>query len=151
MVAEGVSTSPPATVVIDVAAVADQPVAQSALYDAMEDQARPVWLAATDADGNPSTFTYTAPTAGTLTGTGDELTYTPPPNYSGIVTFTFTASDDAGSSIATITIEVHAVNDAPTAAGFQIAATEDTPAAFTYLGNVGDASAVPAIRDAMKV
>jgi len=65
----------------------------------------------------PGTLTWTVlsqPLHGTLSGTAPALTYTPATNYYGPDSFTFKVNDGTSdSNIATITITVTAVNDAP--------------------------------------
>jgi hypothetical protein len=82
-----------------------------------EDAAKAITLTATDAEGSPLTYTVvTQPTHGTLTGTAPALTYTPAANYNGPDSFTFKANDGTvDSSVATVSITVTAVNDAPVA------------------------------------
>src|SRR6185295_9826927 len=56
-------------------------------------------------------------------------TFTPAPNYMGPATFTFKANDGSlDSNVATISITVTPVNDAPVATAGALNATEDTPA-----------------------
>ena len=72
----------------------------------------------TDADGQPLTATVVAgPTNGTLALNPDgSFTYTPTANYSGPDSFTYQAGDGTDlSNVATVTITVNPVNDAPTA------------------------------------
>lgn len=70
--------------------------------------ALPITLSATDADGDPLTFSVAStPTHGTLSGSAPALTYTPTAGYSGSDSFTFKALDaDALSAPATVTIGV---------------------------------------------
>jgi VCBS repeat-containing protein len=70
-----------------------------------------------DPDGNPLTATLvTGPAHGTLTlNPNGSFTYTPAANSNDAVTFTYRASDGtAQSNLATVTITVNPVNDAPT-------------------------------------
>jgi hypothetical protein len=134
-ISDGTTTTAAATVSISLAPVADKPQAQGGVRQAVEDTALAITLTALDPDGNPTTFTHGNPGQGTLTGDGANLVYTPPANYNGTTSFTFTASDDAGSSNATITLQVGAVNDAPTAAAANLAVTEDAPTAITLGGS----------------
>jgi len=70
----------------------------------------PITLSATDADGNPLTYTTTAPAHGTLSGSGATRTYTPTAGYYGADSFTYTVSDGyATSTSATVTLTVNAV------------------------------------------
>ena len=70
------------------------PVAAAQSVTTDEDTAVAITLAATDADGDPLTYTIvTAPAHGTLSGTAPSLTYTPAANYNGPDSFTFKAND----------------------------------------------------------
>ena len=61
--------------------------------------------------------------------TAPALTYTPAANYNGPDSFTFKANDGtADSNVATVTITVTAVNDAPVAANGSLTTSEDMPA-----------------------
>src|SRR5206468_1242288 len=73
----------------------------------------------TDVDGDTlSAALVSNPSRGTLTLNGDgSLVYMPALNYNGVDTFTYKASDgQAQSGVATATITVTPVNDAPVAA-----------------------------------
>ena len=63
------------------------------------------------------TFTIVTPPAhGMLTGTGDNRSYQPDPDFNGTDSFTFKANDGANdSNTSTVNITVNAVNDAPIA------------------------------------
>lgn len=83
----------------------------------------PITLFATDPAGSNDTLSYsvaalTPSSAGTLTGTAPNLTFTPAPDFTGNASFTFTASDEDGgtSTPAQVDIVVTPVNDAPTLA-----------------------------------
>ncbi|MEZ4541679.1 MAG: FG-GAP-like repeat-containing protein [Chloroflexota bacterium] len=69
-----------------------------------------VGLSASDADGDPLTFTIVKnPQHGTLAGTGPNRTYTPAAGYHGPDRFTFKANDGvADSNVATVSITVTA-------------------------------------------
>jgi hypothetical protein len=69
--------------------------------------ATPVTLSGTDPEGTPLTFAVaTPPTSGDLSGAAPDLTYTPDPGFSGVDSFTFTASDGSLSDTGTVTLEV---------------------------------------------
>jgi hypothetical protein len=78
-----------------------------------EDTPRAITLTAIDTD--PLTYTVvTTPTFGLLTGTPPNLTYTPNADYFGPDAFTFRANDGTfDSNVATISLTVRPVNDAP--------------------------------------
>ena len=119
---DGTAVSNVATVTVTVTAVNDAPVAVDDSATTAEEtrgQRRGAdqrhgrrWR--DDADGqrwSPS------PAHGTVTLASDgSFTYTPAANYHGPDSFTYTASDGtAVSNVATVTITVTAVNDAPVA------------------------------------
>lgn len=109
------------------------PVAQAQSVTTDEDTAKDVVLAAMDIDGDTLTYTVvTQPAHGALSGTVPNLTYTPNANYNGTDSFTFKANDGTvDSNIATVTITVTAVNDAPVAGDQSVTTDEDTAKAIT--------------------
>ncbi|MFN8480934.1 MAG: ExeM/NucH family extracellular endonuclease, partial [Kouleothrix sp.] len=91
------------------------PVAQNQSVTTAEDTAASITLGATDGNGDSLTYSYTQPAHGTVTGTGPNVTYTPAANYNGPDSFTFKANDGTvDSNVATVSITVTPVNDAPT-------------------------------------
>lgn len=112
-----------AAVNITVIPVNDPPVASNDSIATDEDTplnfAAPGVLANdTDIDGNPLTAVLNAgPTHGTLVlTTNGSLIYTPNANYNGPDSFTYHANDgSANSNVATVSITVTPVNDAPAA------------------------------------
>jgi len=118
-----------ATVNINVTAVNDAPVAASATFTGLEDAAAiSGTLTATDVDsGDTQTFTLGSnPSNGNVTlnanGTFD---YVPNANFNGTDSFQYIVTDAAGAtSIATATVTVTAVDDAPVAADSFAAADE---------------------------
>ena len=104
----------------------DPPVATNQNLTTNEDTAKAITLTATDANNDALTYSIVSnPTHGTLSGTALNLTYTPSANYNGSDSFTFKANDGtADSNVATITLQVLAVNDAPS---FTIGANQTVP------------------------
>lgn len=99
-----------------------------------EDTAVPIVLQASDGDaGDVLKFTIvTAPQNGTLSGTAPNLTYTPAADFNGSDSFTFKVNDGkVDSNIATVSITITAVNDAPKASDGAIDATAGVPASGT--------------------
>lgn len=92
------------------------PVANAQSPTTTEDTALPITLTGSDLDNNPLTYVMDAPPLhGTLSGTLPHATYTPSANYFGPDSFTFVVYDGALISLAaTVSINVTAVNDAPT-------------------------------------
>ena len=120
---DGQSSSPPTLVSITVNAVNDAPVAADDAYSTSEDVALVVPAPGvlgndTDADGDALTaILVTGPANGAVVVNGDgSFTYTPAANFAGTDSFTYQASDGSSlpSNTATVTINVTAVNDAPT-------------------------------------
>lgn len=113
---DGVANSNTATVTINVAPVNDAPTASNQTVAASEDTAQPVTLSGNDTEGDALTYVIVAgPAHGMLTGSGANRTYTPAADYSGADSFTFQVNDgSANSNTATVTINIAAVNDAPT-------------------------------------
>jgi len=123
------------TITVSVGLINDAPVANGQTVTTLEDTSAAITLSATDADGDPLTWSYTQPTHGLVTGTAPSLTYTPVLNYHGPDSFTFHVNDGmVDSNIATITITVTAVNDAPTALDQSLITDEDIPLPITLTG-----------------
>ena len=117
---DGTADGTVATVTITVNSVNDAPVAADQTVGTAEDTALNGAVTATDVEGDPLTYALVADAAhGTVTLSPDgSFTYTPAANYNGPDSFTFQANDGtADSNVATVTITVTAVNDAPVLTG----------------------------------
>ncbi|PYQ92457.1 MAG: hypothetical protein DMG02_01355 [Acidobacteria bacterium] len=141
---DGTVDSAAATVSLTVVHVNHAPVAAAQTVTTTEDTARAVVLTATDADGDPLTYSVVAgPTHGALSGTAPNLTYTPALNYNGPDSFTFTAKDATlVSTTATVTITVTPVNDPPVANAQSVTTAEDTAAPIVLTGSDVDGDAL---------
>src|SRR3989441_1159094 len=87
----------------------------------------------TDAEGDPlTTMLVDGPSHGAVAHNADgSFTYTPATNYNGSDTFTYTVNDgQADSNVATVSLSVTSVNDAPRGANKTVATREDT--AYTF-------------------
>lgn len=126
-----------ATVTIHVAPVNDPPVAFSVSYVVNEDSSIALGLPVIDVDGDPLGYIVDAqPQHGTLTGYGNSLVYTPAPNFNGTDSFTYYAVDPfSTSNVATITIAVLPVNDAPVATDLGVSVDQDTATSFSLLAS----------------
>ena len=96
-------------------AVANQaPVAAAQSVTIVEDTAKAITLAATDADGDAMTYAIVAnPAHGTMSGSGSARTYTPVANYHGADSFTYKVNDGTvDSNPATVSITVTTVANA---------------------------------------
>jgi VCBS repeat-containing protein len=110
------------------------PVAVNDAYSVAEDQTLSVpapGLLGNDTDPNGDTLTavqVTGPSHGSLTLNPDgSFTYAPAANYHGPDSFTYRASDGAlQSNVATVSLTVTAVNDAPVAQPDSYTTAEDT-------------------------
>jgi VCBS repeat-containing protein len=114
---DGTASSTVATVTITVTGVNDAPVANSMATSLNEDSSKAITLTATDVDGNPLTYSIvTMPAHGTLTGKPPSMTYVPAANFHGADSFAFKANDGTvDSNIATVSLTIISVNDAPVA------------------------------------
>jgi VCBS repeat-containing protein len=153
-VSDGTLQSNTATVTITVNPVNDAPVAANDAYRVDEDTplvvgAPGVLANDTDVEGDPLTAALVAgPSHGTLAlSSSGSFTYTPAANYNGADSFTYKANDGtADSNVATVTLTITPVNDAPSATGDSYSTDEDTPltvAAPGVLGNDSDVDGDP--------
>jgi hypothetical protein len=137
---DGKADSNIATVSITVTPVNDAPVAVAKSLTTNEDQSAGVVLSATDKDGNPLTYSVvSSPAQGKLTGTAPNLTYAPNADYHGPDSFTYKANDGkADSNIATVSITVNPVNDAPVVVAKSAVTPRETPIAILLSGSDKD-------------
>lgn len=140
------------------------PVAQDGSASGAEDSTLSGQAVAVDANNDALTYSLVnGPAHGTLTfNANGSYSYTPDANYAGSDSFTFRANDgSANSNIATITLSVAAVNDAPivaaalanqafaedNAVSFALPAgsfTDVDDATLTLSATLADGSALPA-------
>lgn len=139
-----------ATISLTVGAVNDAPVVHALSVITNEDTAVVITLNASDVDSASLTFSIVAqPTHGKLgavsapncvaIGSGSNciatVTFTPAANYNGPDGFTFKANDGAlDSNLATVSITVLPVNDAPVASNGTTQTNEDNPTLITLSG-----------------
>jgi hypothetical protein len=86
------------------------------------------------ADGGTSV----AVTNGTVALVAGQLVFTPASNYNGPASFTYTISDGALTSTATVSGTVTPANDAPVAVDDSFTVTEDASVTINVLGNDSD-------------
>ena len=101
-----------------------------------------------DPDADPLVITTASPAAshGTVTCTASTCTYTPAANYHGPDSFTYAISDgDSGLDLATVSVTVTSVNDAPNAINDSMTMSEDTPVVVSVLANDTDPDADPLV------
>jgi VCBS repeat-containing protein len=140
---DGTADSNFAAVTIEVACVNDAPVAFDDANATNEDTPVNGSVATNDTDPEDNALTFgnaSDPAHGSVTLNLDgSYTYTPDANYCGTDSFTYQANDGgADSNVATVTIEVACVNDAPVAADDANATSEDTPVTGSVAGNDSD-------------
>jgi VCBS repeat-containing protein len=146
---DGTSYSNVATVSITVTPVNDAPTAADQNVSTAEDTAVDITLGASDVEGDALTWIVDAPAHGTLSGTAPDLRYTPDAGWSGSDSFTFKVNDGAlDSNVATVTITVTPVNDAPTAADQNVSTAEDTAVDITLGASDVEGDALTWIVDA---
>src|SRR5207248_2655808 len=130
---DGTVDSTAATVSLTVVHVNHAPVAAAQTATTAEDTAKAIVLTATDADGDPLTYSVVAgPAHGALSGVVPNRTYTPAANYNGPDSVTFKANDGTlNSNVATVTLTVTPVNDAPIATAQSVTTNQDTAKAIS--------------------
>jgi hypothetical protein len=108
LVTDGQAFSEPAVVSIAVTPVNDGPLANPQSVSTAKDMPLDIVLTGADADGDPITFTIVSgPSHGILSGSGQDLTYTPSPGYTGPDSFSFIVNDgeqDSGTSAVIIMV-----------------------------------------------
>ena len=150
------TTSNVATVVITVINVNDPPVAIDESY--VTDEDTPLSIIAPgllgndlDIDGDAllvTVFDNMSSAGGTVTvGSDGSISYTPPLNFNGSDTFTYTVSDgNGGTDLGMVTITVNPINDNPLAVDDNYSTNQDTPlnlSAPGVLGNDNDVEGDP--------
>ena len=117
------------------------PTASNVTASTFEDTPVAVTLLGIDADAQPDPLTreiVAAPAAaqGTVGAvSGNQVTFTPAPNFNGVATFTYRVRDGSPSTIgawsysntATVTVNVESVNDVPVVDPHSATTNEDTP------------------------
>jgi hypothetical protein len=135
---DGQFDSAPAAVTITVRPVNDPPTVPSddprgaQVVTTEEDTPVAFVVAASDADGDPLTYTVVDPPAhGTLSGTLPNVVYQPNANFNGSDGFNFAVSDGSAQVSGTVRIEVTPVNDPPVAIGQFVTITITDPITIT--------------------
>src|SRR5262245_2038633 len=126
---DGTADSNVATVAITVTAVNDAPVAADGSVETAEDTQTGGQANASDVDGDILTYSLVdGPAHGTLVLNADgSFSYSPDSNYNGTDSFTYKANDGSvDSNVATVSITVTPVNDAPVVANGSAETAEDT-------------------------
>lgn len=113
---------------INVAPINDAPTSFDLALTIEQGMTKQVSLIAEDIDGVISTFNYTLPSQGILTGVAPNLKYTAHPTYQGIDEFTYVAIDELGieSSRTTVTLTIIPFDIAPVAEAQSVLMNEDS-------------------------
>ncbi|CAM3176753.1 Ig-like domain-containing protein [Paenibacillus lupini] len=143
---DGTDESNTATVTITVTEAPNAaPVAQDGSESTNEDTPVNGSVTATDGDNNPLTYSVvTSSVSGTVTLNQDgTFTYTPNANFNGVDSFTYKANDGkADSNVATVSLTINAVNDAPTANNSSKTTDENQPVSGTVTGQDIDSNSL---------
>ncbi|MBI3506641.1 MAG: tandem-95 repeat protein, partial [Proteobacteria bacterium] len=139
-VSDGRGGTSTGTITVSLDAVNDKPVATAATISGNEDNSVSGRVVATDVDGDALTFSVPAnggPAHGTVTMNADgTFNYVPAANFNGTDTFTYQVSDGKGGiTTAQVSVNVAAVNDAPTTAGAAASGNEDTQISGRVVAN----------------
>ncbi len=139
-VSDGNGGSDTATVTVTINGVNDGPVAVTDTGTTNEDTTVSIDVLDNDSDvedDDLSVIQASADSATVSIGTDGTLIYTPPPDFNGTDTITYTVSDGALTDTATVTVTVTPVNDAPVAADDAFSTDEDTPVSGNVLSDNG--------------
>ncbi|MFC2079240.1 Ig-like domain-containing protein, partial [Candidatus Bipolaricaulota bacterium] len=131
-----------ATVYVTVLPSNDPPIAQDDSDSTEEDTpiTLDVLLNDSDPDGDNLTIqSVIQPSNGSAASNGDDVVYTPNPDFNGVDSFTYTVSDgNGGTATATVTVTVGAVNDPPIAVDDDESTDEESPVSIDVLLNDSD-------------
>jgi hypothetical protein len=140
-VSDGNGGTDSASVSVTVNAVNDAPVANPDSGTVNEDSSVTIDVLTndTDVDGDALSITNAASPNGSVTFSGNNITFTPTADFNGASTVTYTISDGAGGTASsTVTINVTNVNDAPVASEDTASTNEDTAVVINVLANDTD-------------
>ncbi|MBU8897776.1 tandem-95 repeat protein [Corallococcus sp. M34] len=109
-----------------------------------EDTPVNITLSASDPDGDALTFSYSTPSHGTLalSGSATSVTYTPNANFNGEDLFQVTVSDGKKQAVATVSVTVSPVNDAPVASSAAVTVNYNTSTPITLVATDVDGDAL---------
>ena len=117
--------------------VNQEPIANEENITISEDNSIDINLTGSDNEGSSLTYSLVSnPSNGTLSGTLPNIIYTPTTDYNGIDSFTFRVNDGSlDSNIATIEINITAINDVPIANEQNLTTLEDTALDINLTGS----------------
>ncbi|MDH3307120.1 MAG: Ig-like domain-containing protein [Acidimicrobiia bacterium] len=128
------------TVAVDDPVVNDPPVAVDDSAATQLDTAVTSTVLANDIDPENGTLTVTQITASTAGANvdingGTTVTYTPPPGFTGVDTYTYEVCDDGSPALCDTAVVTVFVNAPPVLVADSAATTEDSPVSIPVLGN----------------
>ena len=141
---DGVTDSNIATISLNITAVNDAPNGNDQTINAVEQVAKEITLTGSDLDGDAITYSIVdQPTDGIVTLDGATATYTSNSDTATSDSFTFKVNDGVtDSNIATISLNITAVNDAPNGNDQTINAVEQVAKEIKLVGNDPDGDAI---------
>ena len=134
-------TSSPVIITINVEGEDDDPTTNNVSATTDEDTAITVNLDATEIDGDNFSFSIISQPSNGILGSinGNQVEYTPNQDWNGTDVFTFEAMDDriilGKRNVATATITVNSINDAPATQDQSISTDEDNAVEITLTSN----------------
>ena len=144
IVSDGVKTAT-GSVVVSVTPVNDAPTAQDNAFTVLEDADSALLDVLTNdievdtGDTLSITVVSTPDEGGSASISNGQIAYQPAANFNGTETFSYTISDGTVTDVATVTVTVTSVNDAPSAVDDSATVTEDTlDNQITVIGNDTD-------------
>ena len=142
---DGQLNSLPATVTLTNMWLNRAPQAVSISTNTLEDVPLPLFLQASDEDGDTLSYTIWGAFSGTVTGTPPNVVYVPNPNFHGSDIVLFDVDDGyyGGFTQGVITLEVLSVNDAPVAPNRSETTTEDIALPLFLLSATADPDLEP--------
>lgn len=131
-----------ATVTVNVGGTNDVPVAVNDVASVIEDQDVVIDVLAndSDADGNPLSISHVSATHGSASILdSQEILFTPPADFNGLVELSYTVNDgQGGSASAVVMVTVSEENDAPVGVDDVATTQEDNPITINVLANDSD-------------
>ena len=141
-VTDGKGSTATATVTVNVFAENDAPRAQDDSTSTQEDVAIEISVLGNDSDPDGDALrveSLTQPDDGVVANLGDGVRYVPDPGFSGVDTFTYTASDGhGGTAEASVIVTVIPTNNPPTAQNDSVRTDEGVLVAIPVLANDED-------------
>jgi len=124
---DGTSDSKTATITLVIGSNNTAPLSSDQTVSTNEDTAKVISLGSVDPEGDTLSYrVVNEPSHGTLVGSGASWTYTPSADWNGTDSFTFRSNDaTVDSNLATVSVVVVPVNDAPVIGSIGAASTNE--------------------------